>query len=131
MKKITLSEIEQFVKKEVSKLEKITILENEKKKLEGELVLLKEEKDPKAAVRNKSNPVFDAKSSSVTDDKDHFPLGSEDQARNALARASQYKSVPSWYKGSLESLVGAVQKAVKKAYPSIETTEKSKNPGKG
>jgi hypothetical protein len=85
----------------------------------------KKEKNSKAKVRNKPNPVFDAKSKSVKDDKDHFPLGSAAQARNALARANQYSSVPSWYKGTLKGLKTAVARAVKKEYPSIEVTEKS------
>jgi len=83
------------------------------------------EKDPKAKVRNKPNPVFDAKSPKVNDDKDHFPLGSAAQARNALARANQYSSAPAWYNGPLGDLKAAVARAVKKAYPSIEVTEKA------
>lgn len=82
-------------------------------------------KDPKAAVRNKPNPVFDAKSSKVKDDKDHFPLGSVAQARNALARVNQYSKVPSWFDGSLEELKKKVASAVKKEYPSIEVTKKA------
>lgn len=83
------------------------------------------EKDPKAKVRNKSNPVFDAKSDKVKDDKDHFPLGNENQARNALAQANKYKRKPKWYTGSLKELKAAVASAVKKEYPSIEVTEKA------
>lgn len=102
------------------------------KKIEEQLIALAKEskKDPKAKVRNRGTVVFPASSSSVTDDKDHFPINDADQARNALARASQYTSVPDWYSGSLKSLVSKVQSAVKKKYPSIETTEKSKKPGK-
>jgi len=93
--------------------------------IEGKVISEKKEKNPKAKVRNKPNPVFDAKSKSVKDDKDHFPLGSAAQARNALARANQYSSVPKWYKGTLKGLKTAVARAVKKAYPSIEVTEKA------
>jgi len=85
--------------------------------------------DPKAKARNRGKVVFPASSSK--DKKDHFPINSESQARNALARASQYSKVPSWYRGSLEALVKAVQRAVHSAYPSIKTTSKSKKPGKG
>lgn len=81
--------------------------------------------DPKAKVRNKPNPVFDAKSSKVKDNKDHFPLGNANQARNALARANGYKRVPNWYKGTLKELKAAVVNAVKKEYPSIEVTKKA------
>lgn len=94
---------------------------------------LKEAKkhDKGAAVRNRGTCVFPAEHPSVKDDKDHFPITSEAQARNALARASQYSKAPSWYKGSLQSLVSAVQRAVHKKYKGIKVTEKSKKPGKG
>ena len=100
-------------------------------KEELETFLSEEKKDPNAKVRNRGNVTFSAESSNVTDDKDHFPINSKAQAQNALSRASQYDKAPSWYKGSLDSLVKAVQRAVKEKYPSIETTEKSANPGKG
>ncbi len=94
--------------------------------------LAKEKKlNPKAKVRNRGFVVFPAESKNVTDNKDHYPITDEAQARNALARASQHKSVPPWYSGSLKNLVSKVQKAVKKKYPSIETTKASKTPGKG
>ena len=85
-------------------------------------------KDPKAKVRNRGTVVFPASSSK--DDKDHFPINDVGQARNALARASQYDKVPDWYNGSLQSLVSKVQSSVKSKYPSIETSEKSAKPGK-
>lgn len=87
--------------------------------------------DPKAKVRNKQSPVFDAKHPKVKDNKDHFPLGSESQARNALARANQFKKAPEWWSGTLEQLVSAVVKAVGKEYKGIEISDKSKKPGKG
>ena len=93
--------------------------------------LKEEERDPKAKKRNRTGPVFDDSSSKVKDDADHFPLGSKSQAKNALSRASQYKAKPSWYEGTLDSLVKAVQRKVKKKYPSIDTTEASATPGKG
>jgi hypothetical protein len=94
--------------------------------------LAKEKKlDPKAKVRTRGTVVFSAESKNVKDNKDHYPINDETQARNALARASQHKSTPPWYDGSLESLVNKVQRAVKKKYPSIETTKASKSPGKG
>ena len=93
--------------------------------------VLKEKKDPNAKVRNRGTVVFPAESSKVKDDKDHFPINSVAQARNALSRASQYSSAPGWYKGTLASLVTAVQRKVKSKYPSIDTSEKSAKPGKG
>lgn len=80
----------------------------------------------KAKVRNRPDPVFDSKNSKVKDNKDHFPLGSESQARNAIARVNQYDSVPDWYDGSLKSLQDAVIRAVKKKYPDIEISDKAK-----
>jgi hypothetical protein len=78
--------------------------------------------DPKAKVRNRGDVVFPAGSADVLDNKDHFPLGSISQARNALARAAQYSKSPPWYKGSLAALQQKVRRAVKKKYPSIKVT---------
>jgi hypothetical protein len=86
--------------------------------------------NPKAAVRNRGDVVFPAGSKSVKDDKDHFPINSEAQARNALARASQYSSSPGWYAGSLDSLVKRVSSAVHRKYPGIKVTKAGKTPGK-
>lgn len=88
-------------------------------------------KDPKAKVRNRGTCVFPAEHSSVNDDKEHFPINNEAQARNALARANQFSSAPSWYSGSLNSLVNAVARKVHGKYPGIEVSEASKKPGKG
>jgi len=60
-----------------------------------------------------------------------FPIPDESHGRNALSRANQYSSAPSWYDGSLQSLVSRVHSAVKKKFPGIDTTEKSEKPGKG
>lgn len=75
--------------------------------------------------------VFQSTHPKVTDKKDHFPLNSEAQARNALARVNQYSKAPPWYDGSLESLVSTVVRAVKKKYKDIEVSESAKKPGKG
>jgi hypothetical protein len=85
----------------------------------------------KVKARNKPSPVFDSTHPKVKDDKDHFPLGSASQARNALARANQFKEAPEWWSGSLKELVNAVARAVKKHYPSISVGDASKKPGKG
>jgi len=110
--KLTKSKLRQLIKEEIQ-------------------LFLNEKKDPEAKVRNRGDVVFPAASKDVKDDKDHFPINSEDQARNALSRASQYSSVPKWYSGGLDSLVKRVQSAVKRKYPTIETTKKSATPGKG
>lgn len=62
----------------------------------------------------------------VNDRKDHYPINSADQARNALSRVSQHSSVPPWFKGTLSSLKNIVRKKVKAKYPSIEVSTKKK-----
>jgi len=84
-----------------------------------------------AKVRNRGDCVFPQASPKVEDNKDHFPINKEGQARNALARANQYKSAPKWYKGSLESLVKAVARVVHKKYPDIKVSKAAEVPGKG
>lgn len=74
--------------------------------------------------------VFPAKHPKVTDNKDHFPLNSEAQARNALARANQFSKAPPWYKGTLQSLVSAVVRKVHSKYKGIEISDAAKKPGK-
>lgn len=88
--------------------------------------VLREEKDSKAKVRNRKDPIFDNKDKKVKDSKDHFPINTENRARNALARVNQYKKSPSWFDGSLQELKDAVVKAVHKEYPEIEISDKSK-----
>lgn len=79
--------------------------------------------DPEAKVRNRGDVVFPANSKKVKDNKDHFPINDENQARNALSRVAQYSSAPSWYSGSLQELQAAVRSAVKRKYKNIEVTE--------
>ena len=81
--------------------------------------------------RSRGTCVFPAEHPKVKDNKDHFPINSESQARNALARASQYSSAPEWYDGSLQRLVNAVARKVHSEYPGIKETEASRHPGKG
>jgi hypothetical protein len=78
--------------------------------------------DPKAKVRNRGTVCVPA--SQAKDKKDHFPINSEAQARNALARVHQYKSVPSWYGGSLKSLQELVSRKVHSKYKGIGKSEK-------
>jgi len=120
-----------------TEIENIIVLASEYEKIADEQLVKTaknekstKKKDPKAGVRNRGTVVFSAESSSVKDDKDHFPINDADQARNALARANQYSSVPEWYNGSLESLVKAVAKKVHSKYPGIKVTEDAKKPGK-
>lgn len=85
----------------------------------------------KAKGKDGAKAVFPANHPKVKDKKEHFPLGSAAQARSALSYANKFKEVPPWFKGTLKELVSAVAKAVKKEFPSIDVSEKSKTPGKG
>lgn len=86
--------------------------------------------NPKAAVRTRGLVIFSAEDPKVKDNKDHFPINNVAQARNALARVNQYSEAPDWYKGTLQSLVSTIVKAVKKHYPSIEVSKAAEKPGK-
>jgi hypothetical protein len=86
----------------------------------------KKKVDPKAKVRNRGTVVFPAESKNIKDKKDHFPINSESQARNALARSHQYSKVPSWYNGSLKSLQEAIRRKVHSKYPKIEISKQKK-----
>lgn len=84
----------------------------------------KKKLDPKAKVRNRGTVCVPAER--AKDKKDHFPINSESQARNALARVHQYSTVPSWYKGSLKGLQKLVSSKVKAKYPKINVGGKDK-----
>jgi hypothetical protein len=91
---------------------------------------VKKESDPEAGVRNRGKCVFPAEHPKVKDDEDHFPINTAAQARNALARVNQVSKAPSWFKGTVQEMVNAVVRAVKKEYPSIEVSKQAKKPGK-
>lgn len=87
--------------------------------------------DPKAKDRNRGKVAVDVNHPKNKSNKQHFPMNSANQARNALARASQLSKAPEWWSGSLQELVSCVARAVKKHYPSIEVSKAGKTPGKG
>lgn len=66
--------------------------------------------------------IFPADSSSVNDNKGHFPIPDVEHGRNAIARVNQYSSLPNWYSGemNLKQLVEHVVNEVHKKFPSIE-----------
>ena len=88
--------------------------------------MAKKKTDKNAKVRNRGKVVFPAESKKVKDNKDHFPINTESQARNALSRVAQYSKAPKWYDGSLSELQKKVRNAVKKNFPSINVTEPKK-----
>lgn len=83
--------------------------------------------DPRAETRNRGDVVFDDKDENVKDNKDHFPINSIAQGRNALARVNQYDTVPEWYTGTLQQLKDKLYKEVAKKFPSIEIEVEKKN----
>lgn len=82
-----------------------------------------EKLDPKAEVRNRGDVCVSAEH--AKDHQDHYPIGNENQARNALARVHQYSSVPPWYNGSLKGLQNLVSRKVHSKYPGIGKEKKS------
>jgi len=86
--------------------------------LKEELETLNEREDPDV-----KGFVFPKSHSSVTDDKDHFPIGTPSHARNALSRMGAFSSPPKWYSGTLENFKNTIRQAVKKRYTSIEVSD--------
>lgn len=74
--------------------------------------------------------IFPADSSSVNDNKGHFPIPDVEHGRNAIARVNQYSSLPKWYSGkmNLKQLVEHVVNEVHKKFPSIEVSKDAKIP---
>ena len=91
--------------------------------------IVKEAKKRQLKKKTRGHCVFPAESSSVTDDKDHFPINNLTQARNALARAMQYDACPGWYTGSLKGLQAAVRREVYGQFPGLKS-RKEKREGK-
>lgn len=91
---------------------------------------LNEKRGEKADIRSRGECVFKHDHRRVKDNKDHFPINSVKQARNALARVNQYDKSPEWYDGSLQDLNDAVVRVVHKKYKSIDISKEAKNPKK-
>ena len=74
--------------------------------------------------------IFPADSSSVSDNKGHFPIPDVEHGRNAIARVNQYSSLPKWYKGemNLKQFVEHVVNKVRKKFPSIEVSKNATIP---
>lgn len=74
--------------------------------------------------------IFPADSSSVNDNKGHFPIPDVEHGRNAIAQVNQYTSLPKWYEGkmNLKQLVEHVVNEVHKKFPSIEVSKDAKIP---
>lgn len=74
--------------------------------------------------------IFPADSTSVNDNKGHFPIPDAEHGRNAIARVNQYSFLPKWYSGkmNLKQLVEHVVNEVHKKFPSIEVSKDAKIP---
>jgi ribosomal protein L24 len=74
--------------------------------------------------------IFPADSTSVNDNKGHFPIPDVEHGRNAITRVNQYTSLPKWYEGNmnLKQLVEHVVNEVHKKFPSIEVSKDAKIP---
>lgn len=72
--------------------------------------------------------IFPADSTSVNDNRGHFPIPDVEYGRNAIARVNQYLKLPKWYKGkmSLQDFVKFVVDKVKKKFPSIDVSAAAK-----
>ncbi len=55
----------------------------------------------------------------LIDNKDHFPVITETQAKSSMARVMQLNEVPAWYNGSLMSLRQEVYEGVIATHPEI------------
>jgi hypothetical protein len=62
----------------------------------------------------------------VLDGRNHYPVKSVNQARNALSRVMQHDSVPEWFDGTLAQLRRGVINKVKSLYPSVDVKIKPK-----
>lgn len=67
--------------------------------------------------------IFPPDSPDVQDNKGHFPIPDIAHARNALARAGQYDTVPTWFNGTLEQVKDKIKREVEKKFPSIEVSK--------
>jgi hypothetical protein len=81
----------------------------------------KEKLNPKAKNRNRGKCVVPAER--ALDHTDHYPINSIEEGRAALRYVGKQKSAP-WYRGSVESLRNAVERAVHSAYPELKKDKK-------
>ena len=75
---------------------------------------------PQASLNLKSGTVAGNQSPKLLDQRDHFPVITETQARASMARVMQLGEIPAWYSGSLDELRYEVYAGVMAAHPGIE-----------
>lgn len=63
--------------------------------------------------------IFPKTHSAVMDDRDHYPINTEEQAKSALDRAAQQVKPPAWFSGEIEDLRKIIVCAVKEKFPDI------------
>ena len=120
-----LSELMRLIREEIE----VVLSDAEAKEFFGEDALEGETLDEKKLTSKERKGL--GSSTFVFPKERKFPIPDESHARNALSRANQYSAAPSWYDGTLQSLVSRVHSAVKKKFPGIDTTKASEKPGKG
>lgn len=98
-----------FIEELFEEIESLDVVEEFKKE---------EKKDIKLKV------VFEATDDRIKDNKEHFPLVNEEQAKTSLLKSLQYKRSPRWFNGTLKELKKVVAETVKKEFPSIESKGK-------
>jgi hypothetical protein len=81
----------------------------------------KKKLDPKAKVRSRGKCVVPAEK--AIDHNDHYPINNIEEGRAALRYVGKQKSAP-WYRGSVESLRNAVERAVHSAFPELKKNKK-------
>lgn len=64
--------------------------------------------------------IYDANNADVLDNKPHFNIGTDKQAKDVRARVKRMKDAPKWYKGTIRGLRREVLKAINKKYPLLK-----------
>lgn len=63
--------------------------------------------------------IFPATSDKVNDNKNHYAINTEDQAKTALERVKECKDAPSWFKGTLDEMTKIVESTISSKYPTL------------
>lgn len=56
----------------------------------------------------------------LIDQKEHFPIVTQEQAKSAMNRVMKLEKVPDWYAGTLNELRNLVYANIKEAHPNLE-----------
>jgi excinuclease UvrABC ATPase subunit len=81
---------------------------------------------PSAKSRHRGTVAVDVNHPKNKSNVQHFPVNSEAQGANAIARVHQYSSAPEWWSGSLKELQNTVVRKVHSEYPGIKIKDLEK-----